>query len=209
MSAGTATDALSEALVRAGEIGPWILVSAGIGSIYSRVFSSRKGDEISAMLMIDPLHEDLLHRVADPGRGFLLWLQGVISPLGLQTVARAVFGGRSRADRIWGRSSYLNSKRIYAKLQESLVAESLTKRDVVSARAIQMKNTPVVIITSGVQMRKDSEWEAKQRDLTHITDNLEDWDIVDEAPHRVWRTVEGRDMMERGLRKLVGVQPAE
>lgn len=33
--------------------------------------------------------------------------------------------------------------------------------------------------------------------------NLEDWDIVADAPHRVWDTLEGRDMMEKRLRKLV------
>lgn len=34
--------------------------------------------------------------------------------------------------------------------------------------------------------------------------NLEDWDIVDDAPHRVWDTPSGREMMERRLQKLVG-----
>jgi hypothetical protein len=40
-SAGMDADVLSEALSLAGETGPYILVSAGVGSIYSRVFSSR------------------------------------------------------------------------------------------------------------------------------------------------------------------------
>lgn len=35
-SAGMASDALSEALALAGEEGPWVLVSAGVGSIYNR-----------------------------------------------------------------------------------------------------------------------------------------------------------------------------
>jgi pimeloyl-ACP methyl ester carboxylesterase len=69
-SAGHATEALSEALARAGETGPWVLVGAGIGSIYSRVFSSRHGTEIEGLLLLDPLHEDLLDRVGASGRGF-------------------------------------------------------------------------------------------------------------------------------------------
>ncbi|KAH8910920.1 mitochondrial integral membrane protein [Coniochaeta sp. PMI_546] len=201
-----ATDALSEALARAGEQGPWVLASAGVGSIYSRVFSSRHGREVKAILMIDPLHEDLLDRVGRPGRGFMLWVQGVISPLGLDRIPGAFFRGRNREDRVWGRSAYQGSKLIFAKLQESLVAESLTKRDVISSKAIQYQDTPVVVISSGEQIRKDSVWEEKQRDLTHLTRRLEDWDIVDKAPHQVWRTLEGRDQIEKRLKKLVLVQ---
>lgn len=183
--------------------------------------------------MIDPLHEDLLGRVGAPGRGFRLWLQGVLSPCGLDRIPAAILRGRSSRDRIYGRSAYQTGGVIFAKLQESLVANSLTRRDVVSSRTIQYKTTPVVVVTSGLQMRKDSEWESKvchdapiarriffaavrrkafadvniyhtqQRDLTHLTSNLEDWDIVDQAPHQVWRTLEGREMIEKRLMKLV------
>jgi pimeloyl-ACP methyl ester carboxylesterase len=197
-----ATDALSEALARAGEQGPWVLAGAGIGSIYSRVFSSRHGKEVKGILMIDPLHEDLLDRVGRPGRGFALWFQGVISPLGIDRLSASIFKGRTREDRVWGRSAYQSGKMIFAKLQESLVALSLTKRDVISSKAIQYQDTPVVVISSGVKIREDSDWEAKQRDLTHLTRRLEDWDIVDKAPHQVWRTLAGREAIEKRLRKL-------
>jgi len=194
---------LSEALARAGEQGPWVLASAGVGSIYSRVFSSRHGREVKGILMIDPLHEDLLGRVGRPGRGFMLWFQGVISPLGIDRIPGALFRHRNRMDRVWGRSAYQSGKMIFAKLQESLVAESLTKRDVTSSKAIQYQDTPVVVISSGDQIRRDSVWEEKQRDLTHLTRHLEGWDIVDKAPHQVWRTLEGREQIEKRLSKLV------
>lgn len=198
-----ATDALSEALARAGEQGPWVLASAGVGSIYSRVFSSRHGREVKGILMVDPLHEDLLGRVGRPVRGFMLWLQGILSPLGIDRIPAAFFRHRTREDRVWGRSAYQGGKMIFAKLQESLVADSLTKRDVISSKAIQYQDTPLVVISSGKQIRRDSEWEEKQRDLTHLTRRLEDWDIVDNAPHQVWRTLEGREQIEKRLRKLV------
>ncbi|KAK0733886.1 hypothetical protein B0T26DRAFT_635107 [Lasiosphaeria miniovina] len=203
LSASMASDALGEALSRAGETGPWVLASAGIGSLYSRVFSSRHGEEVRGILMIDPLHEDLLGRVGAPGRGFLLWLRGVISPVGLDRLTGAVFRGRSAADRTWGRAAYQSGSSIFAKLQESLVADSFTKRDVTASRTIQNQKTPVVVISSGQQIRRDSEWEAKQRDLTHLTSNLEDWDIVDEAPHEAWQTFKGRELIEKRLKKLV------
>jgi pimeloyl-ACP methyl ester carboxylesterase len=202
-SAGMAEDALSEALARAGEHGPWVLVSAGMGSAYSRIFASRHGKEVAGMLMIDPLHEDLFYRVGAPGRGFFLWLRGVISPLGLDRVTGAILQGRSSLDRVWGQSAYQSGKLIFAKLQENLVADSLTKRDVTSSRAIQYQDTPLVLVSSGVELRRDSEWESAQRDLSHLTKNLQHWDIVGNAPHQVWKTLEGRDIIEKRMRQLV------
>ncbi len=138
-----------------------MLASAGTGSLYSRVFSARHGDDVHGIVMVDPLHEDLLSRIGSPGRGFLLWIRGVISPCGADRLPGAIIKGRRAVDRVWGRSSHQSGTTIFAKLQESLVAESLTKRDVVSSRAIQDKKTPLVVISSGRQIRKDSDWEDK------------------------------------------------
>ncbi|KAG5984922.1 hypothetical protein E4U55_002504 [Claviceps digitariae] len=203
LSAGFAVDVLSEALVKAGEKGPWVVASAGIGSLYSRVFSSRHGRDIKGLLLIDALHEDLLHPWASAGRGFLLWLRGVISPLGLDRLPGAIFRGRSSQDRVYGRASYQSGKYIFSQLQESLVLESFTKRDVQSSRQIQDRNTPLVVISSGKEIKRNKQWEEKQRDLTTLTDNLKKWDIVNGAPHEVWETLEGRDQIERRLKALV------
>lgn len=203
LSVGFAADALSEALARAGETGPWVVASGGIGSLYARVFASRHGDEVEGIVLIDPLHEDLLDEVAASGRGFLLWLRGVISPLGLDRLSGALFKGRSSRDRIYGRAAQQGGKYIFAKLQESLVAGSFSRRDVESSRQIQHRDTPLVVVSSGKQIKHDSKWEKKQRDLTTLTDNLKHWDIVDGAPHEVWATQEGRDKIEKRLRQLV------
>ncbi|ROV97633.1 hypothetical protein VSDG_04668 [Cytospora chrysosperma] len=202
-SASQATEALSEALARAGEEGPWVLASAGIGSIYSRVFSSRHGTEVKGLVMIDPLHEDLLYRVGNTGQGFMLWLRGIVSPLGIDRIPGALFKGRTSRDRIFGKSSYQTGKQIFAKLQESLVANSLTKRDVTSSRAIQASDVPIVVISSAIKIRTDRQWEGKQRDLTHLTEKLRDWDIVSKAPHQVWKTLAGREVIERRIKQLV------
>ncbi|KAK3372510.1 hypothetical protein B0H63DRAFT_401128 [Podospora didyma] len=202
LSVSMASDALGETLSRAGETGPWILASAGIGSLYSRVFSSRHNQDVRGIIMIDSMHEDLLGRVGSPGRGFLLWLQGIMSPIGIDRILGALIRGRNAEDRTWGRASYQSGGTIFAKLQESLVADSFTKKEVIASRQIQDPNTPVVVISSGDKIRRDSEWEDKQRDLTHLTNNLEDWDIVDEAPHQIWRTLKGRELIEKRLKKL-------
>ncbi|RKF54581.1 Uncharacterized protein C23C11.06c [Golovinomyces cichoracearum] len=204
-SAGMSADALSEALTQAGEKGPWILVSAGVGSIYSRVFSSRHGRDIKGLLMIDPLHEDLLGYISNPTRNFVLWVKGIMSPLGINQIFGAIFKGRSREDRVYGRSAHQGSKYIKAKLQEALVALSLTKREVQSAKSIQIQNVPLVLISSGIEVTKSKEWEAKQRDLSHLTQNIVSWDIVNKAPSEVWRTEQGRDIIEKRLRDLVNM----
>lgn len=202
-SAGMSADALSEALARAGEEGPWILVSAGTGSIVSRIFSSRHLKQVVGLLLVDPYHEDLLHRIGSPGRGFMLWAWGIISPLGTVRLAGAIFKGRTREDRVYGRNAYQSGKFIKAQLQENLVADSLSKNEVVSARNIQSADTPLAIISSGIEVKRDSEWERKQKDLTKLTENLVAWDVVNKAPHQVWATLEGRTAMEKRLRQLV------
>jgi hypothetical protein len=134
-----------------------------------------------------------------------LWLRGVLSPLGLDRVPGALFKGRTREDRVWGRAAYQNSKTIFAKLQENLVANSLTKRDAVTSRAIQYQDTPLALISSGQQIRHDKGgvWEGKQKDLSKLTHALLSWDIVEDAPHEIWRTLEGREVIEKRLGKLV------
>ncbi|KAF2875022.1 hypothetical protein BDV95DRAFT_626574 [Massariosphaeria phaeospora] len=201
-SAGMSADALSEALAKAGEEGPWILVAAGTGSIVSRIFSARHVKQVTGIMLVDPLHEDLLHRIASPTRGFYLWAWGIISPLGIERLGGALFKGRTREDRVYGRNAYQSGKYIKAQLQENLVADSLSKNEVSSSRNIQSADTPLVIISSKEKCRTDEEWERKQKDLTTLTDNLVAWEMP-QAPHQVWRTLEGRSMMEKSLKKLV------
>jgi pimeloyl-ACP methyl ester carboxylesterase len=202
-SAGMSADAFSEALAKSGEEGPWILVGAGTGAVVSRIFSSRHLKQVVGIMLIDPMHEDLLHRIGSPGRGFLLWAWGIISPLGIDRTIGAIFKGRTRQDRVYGKDAYQSGKYIKAQLQENLVANSLTKNELTSARNIQSANTPLVIISSDIKCRTDSEWERKQKDLTTLTDNLVAWEKVRKAPHQVWRTLEGRTVMEKQLKALV------
>lgn len=154
-------------------------------------------------MLIDALHEDLLYKVASPGRGFVLWGRGIISPLGLDRLAGALFKGRTKEDRVYGKSSYQGGKFIKNKLQENLVADSLTKSEVKSARNIQQPDVPLVVITSGRHIKTDDDWEDKQKDLTKITDNLLTWQIIGKAPsEEVWKVKEGRDALEHWLGKL-------
>lgn len=203
-SASMASDVLSEALARAGEEGPWVLVSAGVGSIYSRIFSARHGaSQIKGLLLVDPLHEDLLYKIGTAHRGFTLWVRGILSPLGLDRNMGALFTGRTREDRVFGQSAYQGGKFIKAKLQECLVADSLTKNGIGSARTIQSRDVPLAVVSSGIETRKSDLWKSKQSDLSTLTDNLVGWDVINKAPHEVWRTLDGRDAIEAKLKDLV------
>ena len=202
-SAGSAASVLSDALAQAGENGTWVLASTGVGSVYNRVLSARLGSKVKGLLLIEPLHEDLLYRIGSADKSFFLWLQGILSPLGIESVPAAIFRGRTRQDRVFGRAAAEDGRFIKAKLQESLVANSLTKDEVIAARNIQNKNTPLVLISSGKNIEEDREWEKKQKDLTDLTSKLVSWDIVEKAPSEVWKTMEGREIIEKRLKELV------
>lgn len=202
-SAGMSAETLSEALAEAGEQGPWILVAAGIGGIYGRIFSARHVGEISGIFLIDAMHEDLLYRIASPSKGFILWARGIITPLGIYRLPAAIFQGRTREDRVYGKVAYQGGKFIKQALQENLVANSLTKSEVSQSAHIQQRDVPLVVVSSGIATRKDSEWADGQEKLTTITDNLVAYEIVNKAPHEVWLTLDGRTVLENKLAQLL------
>ncbi|KAK6349913.1 hypothetical protein TWF696_006173 [Orbilia brochopaga] len=203
LSAGMVADALSEALAKLGESGPFILVSAGVGSIYSRIFAARHGRAVKGLLLIDPVHEEYLPTLASPSRGFFLWFRGVTSPLGLETLLPAIFRSRTREDRIIGRSSASNPRLISAKLQESLAANTFTKAEISTARETLERKVPLVVVSSGESVKRDERWDRWQQDMTKITDHLIAWDIVSKAPHRVWETQAGVDALTKRVAQLV------
>jgi Region of unknown function (DUF2417) len=202
-SAGMSATALTEALAITDEKGPWIVAAAGYGAIVARVFASVHAKDVVGLLFVDPLHEDLLYRVGNAGRGFKLWGLGIISPLGLKRIPGALFNGRSREDRVYGISAGQGGKLLKARLQENLVADSLTKNEILAAQTIQDNMTPIVVVSSGIECGRDSEWDMKQEASTRITKNLIDWKIVGGAPHEVWTTSKGKNAMGKGLEKLM------
>ncbi|KAK5172318.1 uncharacterized protein LTR77_003956 [Saxophila tyrrhenica] len=202
-SAGMSADNLADALAQAGEQGPFILVSAGYGSIVSRIFSSRNYKKVSGIMLIDPLPESHLSQIGSPTRGFLLWAYGIISPLGIRRILGALFAGRTREDRVYGVDADQTGKLLKAKLQENLVAQSLTKSEISTSRSIQTPDTPLVVVSSGIETGRSEDWGRGQKEATGITENLVSWDVVNKAPHFVWETLAGRTVMEKRLGQLV------
>jgi pimeloyl-ACP methyl ester carboxylesterase len=204
MSAGGAIDVLSAALPKANitEKTPgWVLVSHGVGGLYSRVFASRHTSQIKGLLLVDTIPESLIPQIFTPGRTFLLLLRGIISPLGIDRLSGWVFKHRSRQDRVWGVSAWRGDRVIKSQFQESLAAGSITRNEVIAAQAIIPKSIPVVVVSSGKEC-KNKEWEEGQHSLADKATKRV-WDVVGGAGHDVWRDEEGKRILKKRLAELV------
>ncbi|PHH54038.1 Uncharacterized protein C23C11.06c [Ceratocystis fimbriata CBS 114723] len=205
LSASMAVASMTEALSLVGEHGPWVVTGAGTGSFYARIFAQQQGREaVSGLLLIDAVHEQQLRQLGSAGRGFGLFLRGLVSPLGLVRLPGAVLRGRSRADRVWGRTAAQSGKTAFAMLQENLVAGSLTQREVLATRTLLREwDVRLGVVSSGDMVRHDARWETWQRDLAMLTRNLVGWDTVKGAPHQIWKTEKGRWALEDMMRRMV------
>ncbi|KAJ8097632.1 hypothetical protein POJ06DRAFT_261947 [Lipomyces tetrasporus] len=202
MSASMAIDALSDALSQLRERGPWILVSHGVGGIYSRVFASRHAGDVDGLVLVDTYHEDYFtSTVGSSGRGFAYWIHGFVSPLGIDKHLGWIFGGRTSRDRIYGRSQATSGKFNLAKFQEQVAARTFTKYEIIAARDILPMDTPIAVISSQEMIRSTEGWADYQRQISEYTHKLRNWSIV-EAPHEVWRAGEGRRQMSSAVADL-------
>ncbi|KAL7276829.1 hypothetical protein RUND412_000170 [Rhizina undulata] len=200
LSAGMAADALSEALAVEGEDGPWVVVGAGVGSIYALTFNSRHTAQISSLLLLDPLPSTLINRLASASRGLLLWARGIISPLGIPSLWSAIFLHRNREDRVYGCLSGDSGKALKARLQENLVASTFTRNEVTAAEAIlRAGGKKRVVLSSGEMVKRDREWYDGQRDMARDGK----WVIVEDVGHQIWRWDEGRKEMGNWVVELV------
>ncbi|KAK9317827.1 hypothetical protein V1522DRAFT_409031 [Lipomyces starkeyi] len=202
MSAGMAVDALSDALNQMKERGPWILVSHGHGAIYSRVFAARHAGDVDGLVLVDAYHEDYFSSVVgSSARGFGYWVRGFISPIGIDKQIGWIFGGRTSKDRIYGRSQSTSGKYSLARFQEQVAARTLTKYEIIAAREILPKKTPMAVISSQSMIQNAEGWADYQRQLSKSTHALTNWSIV-EAPHEVWRVSEGRRAMATAVEEI-------
>ncbi|KAK9235734.1 hypothetical protein V1525DRAFT_251951 [Lipomyces kononenkoae] len=199
MSAGMAIDALSDALSQMQERGPWILVSHGVGGIYSRVFAARHAGDVDGLVLVDAFHEDYFSsHVGSSASGFGYWIHGFVSPFGIDKQLGWIFGGRTSTDRLYGRSQSTIGKHNFAKFQEQVAARTFTKYEIIAAREILPKRTPMAVVSSQYMIQNTEGWADYQRRLSESTHALTNWTIV-EAPHEVWRSDEGRRAMSAAV----------
>jgi pimeloyl-ACP methyl ester carboxylesterase len=199
LSAGMAVDALIQALNdKAGPNQSYLLVSHGVGGIYSRIFASKRPNQVHSLLLVDALHEDLLYRKSSSWQGLKYWVEAVVAPWGLQNIAGWLVGHEGPADRIYGEAMSHQPGYLKARLQEQISARRQTKREIIAANALIPSRMPLAVVSSAESIRKDAEWGDKQRQLTKLTDNSLAWEILD-GPHQLWK----RDDSKRDLQELL------
>jgi len=64
ISARQVASDLHEALTRAGERGPFVLVGQSLGGLFATTFTHRFGNEVAGLVLVDPSHPDQVARVA-------------------------------------------------------------------------------------------------------------------------------------------------
>ncbi|WBW74238.1 vacuolar membrane hydrolase, implicted in protein catabolism or lipid metabolism [Schizosaccharomyces osmophilus] len=200
-SIGMVEDLLSEALAQADVHGPYVLVGHGIGGSYSNIFAARHIGEVKGMLLIDSGSVQSLQRSGGFSNRFLLFVRGWLSPLGINRLFGTVFLGRNRKDRVYGSYSWTSDRWVKAKLEESITGPTFSKSELRSAQAVLPKKLPVSIITSGNSLKNVKRWSEEQRELSKLTDNTI-WEIVNDAPHEVWKTAEGAKVILKRLAEL-------
>jgi len=178
-----------------------LLISPGFGVLYSRVFAARHALQVNVLLLIDTVPESLKPKIFTPGRTVVFLLHGIISPLRIDRLAGWIFKHRSREDRVWGVSSWRSDRVIKSQFQESLVAGTITRNEVIAADAIIPKNIPVAVVSSGKEC-KNKDWEEGQRELSEKAEKRI-WDVVGKAGHDVWRNEEGKKVLKKRLAELV------
>lgn len=193
------------------------LVSHGLGGLYSRAFASRHMSSIHSILLVDTLHEDILRQTIGPiAHGFMLWLDGVLSPLALERqISWLVHGrgpsyrylsgmsgiGRSSGSSIRGSHGGLayntNPKEIKASLQDQMAALSGAMRNEVqdSNELLQGSNIPVAVVASAQSIRKNRDWSSLQRKLAKLTANNVAFEIYD-GPHEIWTARKAKEQLQ-------------
>ncbi|KAK9475420.1 uncharacterized protein V1510DRAFT_409143 [Dipodascopsis tothii] len=201
LSAGMAVDSLSDALNVLEEQGPWILVSHGVGGIYSRIFASRHAADVEGLVLVDTYQEEYFQQaIGRPARGFGYFLYGLVSPLGIQKQVGWIFMGRSSRDRLYGRAEHQESKYLRARLQEQTSARTFTRNEIAAARAILPDDKPIAVITAEDSVKAIDGWSEQQRDLADMSYNST-WTIVP-GPHEVWRTNAGAIAISEAVANL-------
>ncbi|EMG45800.1 hypothetical protein SBY92_003418 [Candida maltosa Xu316] len=225
-SLGIVTEYLMEALDHEKIEGPFAVVGFDIGGLYARMFASRNRAKIQSVLFVDSWSPDLLKKwpfsgsgkknestkvfkksleVMDNITGFILWLRGFASPLGIVPSIHwflhpMKFSSKSR---IFGRDMVYSSKYIRARCQEQLVSGILSYNEVMDA---DINDLTVGVISSDFMIKKSLNWGKWQREISKLSSKTAEWVIAENSDHFIWRSPTGRKELQQLLLRLIGEQ---
>lgn len=223
VSLGLVTEYLMEALAKENIEGPFSAVGFDIGGLYSRVFALRNPGQMHSVLLVDSWHEDLLKHfpfsgpnkknekrsvfrhdleLMDSLQGFLLWLRGLVSPLGVTRSFHWFFHPQRflSKSRIFGSDMVHSPKYLRARLQEQITASILSYNEV---RTADIKKIPLAVILSDVMIKQSLNWGKWQRELTKLSSRPLEWVVAENANHRIWDSPKGRKELQQLLLRLV------
>ncbi len=213
LSIESTVDLLIEALKNQNVTGPFVVVSHGIGGLYSRVFASKKPESVKSLILVDSWHEDMLigrtsdyysAKVNDRNisltplshwNGFKYWLQGIVSPLAIEFQLGWIFEHITSIQRIYGSSMLHQGKYLRSKLQQTLTA-SRSYKDILDCNEITSKKLKTMVISSGLMIEKNSQWGVWQRLISRDVGSCLAWEIIDGVKHEIWKNNKGKEKLQ-------------
>lgn len=160
-----------------------VLVSHGIGSLYSRVFANKVANQVLGLMLIDGLHEEQFYSEQTALYGLREFLRGISATVSLKKVA-GVIRGMGAEDRLFGLLVSSQPRLHKAFLQQQVSANRRSAVDISLATGSLPADTPVMIVSSA-EMCKDKQWNRYQRLLLKLTDRVVAWKILN-GPHNLW-----------------------
>lgn len=222
-SLGVNSDMLAAVLRKEGIEGPFLVVSHGIGGLYSRVFATRHISSIHSLLLVDAWLEELLlpnpfahaknsdkklpREIPKLNRryGFKLWLHGVFSAANMRSFYDLLIHRYRSSDRIFGRDMHIQGKYLRALLQEQVLARILSYNDISLAKeALKDADKQVSVVSSKFMIKQSLNWGNWQRDMTKLSSNSHNEWILTESGYESWRFSDGKKKLQKLLLRMLG-----
>jgi len=160
-----------------------LLVSHGVGALYSRVFANKVAEQVAGLMLVDALHEEQFYASQTALHGLREFVRGVMAPLST-TKLQGVLKGLGAEERLFGLLTRAQPRLHKALLQQQVSANQRSRLDISLATSALPRDTPVLVVSSA-EMCNDKQWNRYQRLLLKLTDRVVAWKIL-EGPHNLW-----------------------
>lgn len=162
-----------------------ILVSTGVGSLYSRVLASRlDAKQVKGLMMVDGEHEELFYDTFEVAKSVWYLIKGITAPFRWSKIS-SVLSAYGPEDRIYGRLEKKGARFQKAKMQQLASAARQSRRDIGDATLGLPPHIPLLVVSSSERC-EDQQWATYQRLLLKLSDNVLAWKII-EGPKDLWR----------------------
>lgn len=175
-----------------------LLVSHGIGNLYSRVYATKRPHQIQGMMLVDPLHEDIFYDSESISLGFDNYWEGVGAIFGIQKLHGLFIGLGSSKDRLIGALANRQSRAHKSLLQQQLSASRGSRLDIETATLKLSRKIPLLVVSSAEMCKSSKRWSEAQHLLLRLSDNALAWKILD-GPHEIWRNTKSSDELAEQL----------